>query len=86
MRVTREIQGHTIELELDVVKEFPRHTLYQVSKIVNGVKVPVRQESFTRFQLAEIVKNGYKLPGDTKREYTFKEEYLEEIEDIEIGE
>ena len=83
MRVTRELQGHVIELELDEIKEYPRHTLYQVSKIVNGVKVPIRQESFTKFQMAEIVKNGYRLPGD-KREYHIidigVEEFDEEIE------
>lgn len=81
MRVTRELQGHVIELELDEVKEYPRHTLYQVSKIVNGVKVPVRQESFTKFQMAEIVKNGYKMPWD-KKEYQNID--IEDFDDEEI--
>lgn len=64
MKITRLFNGHKIELFIEKIKDYPRHSLYQVYKLVNDVKVPVYQESFTNFELYEIAKNGYKIYGE----------------------
>lgn len=64
MKITRLINGHRVELEIEKIKDYPRFGLYQVYKLVNGVRVPVHQESFTEFELNEIKRNGYKIRGE----------------------
>ena len=60
MRITKEVWGHTVELEFIKVKDFNRHTLFQVYKVENDKLVPTYQESFTDDQIKRIVSNGYK--------------------------
>lgn len=64
MKITRLINGHRVELILEKIEEYERYSLYQVYKLVNGVKVPIRQECYTDFQINEIINDGYKLRGE----------------------
>ena len=49
-----EVNGHKIELRLDRIKKYSRYSLYQVSKVVNGEKVPVYQECFSDFDVKRL--------------------------------
>lgn len=60
MKITKNVWGHTVELEFIKIKDYPKHSLYQVSK--NGAKL--YQESFTNDQLKRIVLNGYQYLND----------------------
>lgn len=60
MKIIKNVWGHTVELDFIKVKDFNRHTLYQVSK--DGVKL--YKESLTDDQLKRIVLNGYKYLND----------------------
>ena len=52
-----DVNGHRIELRLDKIKKYTRYSLYQVSKVVDGVKVPVYQECFSDFDVKRLT-NG----------------------------
>lgn len=56
------VYGHDIELVLDKIKEYPRFNLYQVSKLVDGVKVPIYKECFNNYDIRSFVNNGYRIP------------------------
>lgn len=59
--------GCIVELELEEIKQYPRYTLYQVYKIDGDKKVPLYQETFTRWQIRRIEKHNNWL-GDVKRD------------------
>jgi hypothetical protein len=61
MHVTRINDGHRVDLVLDKVKSYARFSLYQISKIVDGVKIPLYRETFTVREIREIFNNGHKL-------------------------
>lgn len=65
MKIIKIIQGHEIELELDKIKSYDRFTLYQVSRVVDGVKVPLYKQCFTNLQLRKIVVSGCELNEET---------------------
>lgn len=61
MKIIKYMEGLSIELIFDKIKKYDRYNLYQVSKLVNGVKMPLYKECFSKIQLAEIAKNRYKI-------------------------
>lgn len=61
MRIIKKVQGHDIKLEIEKIRDYPRYSLYQVYKIVEGKRIPVYQECYTELQLQEIVKKGYMI-------------------------
>lgn len=56
------IGGQDIVLVLDKIKEYPRCTLYQVSTLEDGVKVPKYQECFSDTDIRSFINNGYRIP------------------------
>lgn len=78
-KITKMISGHRIELILEKIKEYPRFSMYQVYKMINGVKTPLRQETYTDFEIRELAKNGYCL-GDVEPDNEIDyDEYNDEI-------
>lgn len=61
MKVTRLNNGHRIELVMDKIKDYARYSLYQISRIIDGVKMPLYQECFSPIEIREIKNNGHKL-------------------------
>lgn len=59
MKIKKRVQGHDIELELVKIKDYPRYSLYQVCKLVNGKRIPLYQECYTQLQIKEIIRRGY---------------------------
>lgn len=57
MKIKKKVQGKEIELELVKIKDYPRYSLYQVYKLVNGKRIPLYQECYTKLQIEEIIKN-----------------------------
>ena len=49
-----DVNGHRIELRLDKIKDYENYSLYQVSKVVNGEKIPVYQECFKDFDIKRL--------------------------------
>lgn len=60
MKLIKTVEGHDIELWIDKIEDHPRCDLYQVSKVVDGVKVPLYKESFSDYDIAKLVENGYR--------------------------
>lgn len=61
MKIIKNEQGLDIELVLDKIKDYERFSLYQVSKIVDGVKVPLYKECYADSELFTVEKNGGKI-------------------------
>ena len=57
MKIKKRVQGQVVELELVKIKDYPRYGLYQVYKLVNGKRIPLYQECYTKLQIEEIIKN-----------------------------
>ena len=64
MKITKNINGYDVELILDKIKDYDRFSIYQVSRLVNGVKTPLYKECYSDFDICEIVNNDYKLGDD----------------------
>lgn len=48
MKLIKNIDGERVEFILDKLEDYGRHALYQVSRIINGVKVPCYKECFSK--------------------------------------
>lgn len=59
MKIKKMVQGHTIELELIKVKDYPRYGLYQVYKLINGKRIALYKTCYTKLQLMELAKKKY---------------------------
>lgn len=57
MKIKKKVQGQNIELELVKIKDYKNYNLYQVYKLVNGIRIPVYQECYTNLQIQEIINN-----------------------------
>ncbi len=57
MKIKKKVQGQDIELELVKIKDYSRYGLYQIYKLVNGKRIPLYQECYTKLQIEEIIKN-----------------------------
>lgn len=57
MKIKKKVQGQDVELELVKIKDYPRYSLYQVYKLVNGKRIAMYQECYTKLQIEEIIKN-----------------------------
>ena len=55
MKITKNVWGRTVELELIKIKSYPNYTVYSV-RDKNGVEL--YKESFTDDQLKRIITNG----------------------------
>lgn len=60
MKIMVRVNGHDIELLLDKIKECARFSIYQVSQLVNGEKVPLYKECFSDFDICKIIENNYR--------------------------
>ena len=61
MKVSKKINGCTIELIIEKIKDYTRYTMYQVSRMVNGKKVSLYKECFSDFDIQKIIKDGYRI-------------------------
>ena len=61
MKITKYMNGCTIELILDKIKDYRRFGMYQVSRMINGVKKPLYRQCYSDHQLQELERNGYKI-------------------------
>lgn len=61
MKVTKYMEGQLVELVFDKIKNYGRYTMYQVSKVFNGVKTPLYRECFSDYQKKEIKRNNYRI-------------------------
>jgi len=59
MRIRKTIQGVTVELELEKIRDYPRFSLYQVYKIVKGKRIEAYKKCYTQLQILDIIKKGY---------------------------
>lgn len=59
MKIRKTVQGQLVELELVKIKDYSRYGLYQVYKLVNGKRIPLYQECYTKLQIKEIIRRGY---------------------------
>ena len=68
MTIIKKHNGHTIELIIDKIKEYTKdyskYAIYQVSKMINGKKVPLYKECFTDVDIQRIENNSYELEDD----------------------
>lgn len=76
MTVNKKVNGHTIELIMEKIEDhareysmYDKYAVYQVSKMVNGEKVPLYKECFSDFDIQRIENNGYKLDNYCDDEY-----------------
>ena len=58
MKIKKRVQGIDIELKLVKIKDYPRYTLYQVCKLVNGKRINLYRECYTKLQIREIIAKG----------------------------
>lgn len=61
MKIKKKVQGKEIGLELVKIKDYPRYSLYQVYKLVNGKRIGMYQESYTDLQIREIKAKGNRI-------------------------
>lgn len=61
MKITKYMEGQIVELVIDKIKDYARFGLYQVSRVVDGVKTPLYKECFSDHQICEIVNNRYRV-------------------------
>lgn len=61
MKITKYMNGQTIELILDKIKDYRKYTMYQVSKMVNGVKKPLYRQCYSDYQMRELERNNYTI-------------------------
>lgn len=59
MKITKHINGCAIELILDKIKNYHKFSMYQVSRMINGVKVPLYKQCYSDHQIQELERNGY---------------------------
>lgn len=59
MRVKKKVQGVVIDLDIVLVKKYPRFGLYQIYKIDKGKQIPLYKECFTSEQINEIINKKY---------------------------
>lgn len=59
MKIKKNIQGEVLELELEKIRDYPRYSLYQVYKLVNGKRIPLYKQCYTQLQLKEIIRKGF---------------------------
>ena len=59
MIVTKHAYDQVYELTFDKIKDYARYSMYQVSKVINGVKIPIYRECFSPTQINEIENNKY---------------------------
>ena len=57
LKIKKKVQGQDIDLEIVKIKDYPRYSLYQVYKLVNGKRIPMYTECYTELQIQEIIKN-----------------------------
>lgn len=51
MKLIKTIDGERMEFILDKIEDYGRFARYQVSKMVDGVKVPFYQECFSKYDI-----------------------------------
>lgn len=61
MKITKYMEGQFYELAFDKIKDYARYSMYQVSKVINGVKIPIYRECFSEYQMKEIANNNYRI-------------------------
>lgn len=61
MKIKKKVQGKEIELELVKIKDYPKYSLYQVYKLVNGKRIAMYQECYTDLQIEEIKAKGNRI-------------------------
>ena len=59
MKIIKRVQGDNIELEIVKIKEYPRYSLYDVYKNVNGKRKFLYKQCYTKLQLNEIKAKGF---------------------------
>lgn len=79
IKINKIVNGHMIELVLEKIKDYARFGVYQVSRLVDGTKIPLYQESFSDFELSRILKEGYKY-------HTFSSDCPDENGELDDGE
>lgn len=70
MRIKKRVQGKWIDLEFEIIKKYPRYTLYQVYKVNGDKRISLYTECFSNWQLVQLAKNRYVI----------SEEPVEEVE------
>lgn len=60
MKLIKTVEGHDIELCIDKIEDHPRCDLYQVYRVVDGVKVPLYKECFSDYDINKLIENGYR--------------------------
>jgi hypothetical protein len=68
MRIKKKVQGKWIDLELEIIKKYPRYTRYQVYKLVGNERIPAYTECYSNWQLVELAKNGYVISEEPVEE------------------
>lgn len=61
MKIKKKVQGKYVDLELVKIKDYPRYSLYQVYKLVNGKRIAMYQECYTDLQIREIKSKGNRI-------------------------
>lgn len=68
MKITKRVDGHIIELIIDPIEEYVNgnnsYWRCQVSKMVNGKKIPMYQECFSSLVMRDIENNCYQVEED----------------------
>ena len=67
MKIFKNVDGTIVELIVDKLEECFRgnvkYNICQVSKLVDGVKVPLYRECFSDSEIHKMESNGYKIKG-----------------------
>ena len=82
MKITKRVDGHIIELIIDPIEEYVNgnnsYWRCQVSKMVDGKKIPMYEECFSSLVMRDIENNQYQIDED--------EEFGDDIDiDIDIN-
>lgn len=65
MKISKQVNGHYVELIIDKIKDYVdervKYATYQVSRMVNGKKEPLYTECFSDFDIKRIIKDGCRI-------------------------
>ena len=64
MKIIKKESGVEVELKYDLIKKYATYNLYQVSKKVHGVYIPVYKETLTKLQMDRIRHKNYVIEED----------------------
>lgn len=61
MRIFKKVHGFEVELQLELLEDLKKFSIYQVYRIDKGKSIPIYKTTYTDSEIKAIVCNGYKV-------------------------